>query len=1169
MRNGFMPEADCFGGVSPPSPERGAERGQMERKPFHNKMEVKRKMAKENRKILSIAVLLMLMLISSAYATLMPNVHAAEPTAQDKAIAILNNVVGINTEEYATFRSSQLDNNYLSMLQNEADIKLVSNRSSFRASCSFVNNNLRQIYLSDYEGDLAVKQPAIATADMAKGFLQRYQNYAGDSFCGQLASMLDNVDVSTNVTKSTGNIKLEVLNWNQTIIDYVWTYTDENGILAKSKNVILSYDQGLLKVFLNNWPFYNVVGAPKITSEEATAIALEASKNFSYEVEIDNVTSTITGFKIAPESLGRATLSYLNFPNQSLARGADPFTLHPSWYVPLGFDRSYPGGVTGMTVSIWADTGEVSIMGPMVVDKPLLNSTEIEGFAISAESAIASAPFVAVTAFTAIGVAILRRKKLRFAGGRKLLYPKFIGTLLCGTILLSAILVTVPTVFANDHMPNSKARIYAALEGSPEYPPDGSPPQLQDEQDAAYWVSGQIANAFSYSGYTVSNDAGVNTRAAWIPSQAESDEQGYDNVTVFHFGHLADFNIGYVDNYGVPVWADDIDDHTSLGTHSFVFIWVCAQAQDPTHGTPAAWTYRGPDYNTPALNDDGYLHPDGLRQAYIGFEGVSPQISANHQTFRYQIVDPLQYFIGRFYNYSLRIGYSVKDSLNRATLDYFGNTFTNSILNTGYEAWFDDNDPNTINWWEGRMRVFGDGNMRIVQPRITLAANTAIAPTFYLDGVPHSLGDINAWAWPRQYTIQVSDVPCYTFDHFHYEEANGGWWDIYFKPVTISFEYSGTFTAVYTPIQQPLTISSSGSGYTTPTGTQWYDPYTYAHVQAYPNPGYDLYWLVNGYYAGNSPTIDVYMLGPRNLQAVFYPEQPHSFVAGIDSYDGAVYDPENLAGWQNDGQFATIEGYGPYQYFGYIIGAMNEQAAGHIYMYGYGNGPLYVYASSDGYNFDLVSVPYVSSGSPYWIDGGTYLSPFNYIAVTAEDPNSMYSIALDSVKVEPPVYYDLTIIAGPHGSTNPAPGVHADIPGGTPYSVTAVPDPGYVLDYWRLDGQPAGSDTTIIVPMNSDRTLEAFFREGAVYHTLTVDAYDGYLGNPLYSGIWIDGDLKGYGYVSVPVTEGWHIVEVEDPVWNDYFGFYDYFSYFTDGYGNGANHPVYSDTYITAVYYPW
>jgi hypothetical protein len=1148
------------------------------------------------RKLLFITLFLTILLISSAYMSSVPIVHAAEPNLQDKTLGILNDVVGINTEKYAPMTSSQFDNQYLNLPQKEVAVTLVSEKSGVRASCSFVNNMLRQIYLSDYVGDLAVEKPASQTADMAKGFLQRYQNYAGDSFYGELASTLDNVDVSTNITKSAGNIKLEVLNSDNTILDYVWTYTDENGIVAKSKNIILSYDQGRLKVFLNNWPLFKVIGTPKITSEEATAIAIEASKNFSYEVEIANATSTLTGFNINPKSLGHAKLSYLNCPNQSLARGGDPSTLYPSWYVPLGFDKSYPGGVTGMTVSVWADTGEVSSMGPMVLALSSSNADKEETSAISAEAVNAenfghelpaSAPFVAV--FTVIGVAIIGAKKPKFAGGRKIFKKSWVA-LLCGVILSSVILGAMPAAFADNYLPNSKARIYASLDGDPYYPAPGhqSPPQLQEEKDAAYWVCGEIADAFSYSGYSAYSQAGEDTRKEWILNNAYSDELAYDNVTVFHFGHLADLNIGYVDNYGEPIWDTCIFPYTDLGKHSFVFMWVCAQAVEPGPGqytpkTPAAWTHRGNNapYNPPALSDNGYLYPDGKDQCYIGFDAFSPIISGLHQNFMEQWTDPCKIFIQCFYNYSLKIGYSVKESLNRACLDFFGYTFTSSIFNTGYNSWWpgeptmgppldeagwypEDFNPNNP---KNHMRVFGDGDMRIVQPRITLASNTPIAPTFYLDGVPHSLGTINVWPWPRQYTIQVSDVPCYTFDHFQYDEDSGGggsWW---FRPLTISFEYSGTFTAVYTPIQQSLTISSSGSGYTNITGTQWYDPYTYAHVQAFPNPGYDHYWLVNGYYAGNSPTIDVYMNGPRNLQAVFYPEQPNSFVAAVDSYDGAAYDPENLAGWQNDGQFATIAGYGPYQYFGYIIGAMNEQAAGHIYLYGYGNGPLYVYASSDGYNFDLVSVPYVSSGSPYWIDGGTYLSPFNYIAVTAEDPNSIYSISLDSVRVGQPVYHNLTISSGSGGSTTPSPGTY-QYAEGTPVSVMANPDSGYVLDYWLLDGNNVGTQNPITVTMDSNHTLQANFREGAVYYTLTVDAYDGYFSNPLYPGIWIDGDLKGYGYVSVPVTEGWHLVEVEDPVWNDY-GFYDYFSYFTDGYGNGANHPVYSNTYITAVYYPW
>jgi len=318
------------------------------------------------RKLLFITVFLLILLSYGAYASPIPSVRAAEPSIQDKAMAILNDVIGLNTEEYVVTIKLKPDKEYLGLPQKDVRATLSSAQSHIMVSYYFVNNNLRQIYISYSE--FPVEYPAAdTTVELAKGFLERYQNYTGDSFYGELASMLDNIDVTNNITKSAGNIKLEVLNSDQIIVDYVWTYTDENGIIAKSKNVILSYDRGQLKVFLNNWPLYTVVGTPEISGEEATAIAIEASKNYSYEVSTDNGTLTVTGFEIAPESLGHEVLSYLNFPNQSLARGGDPFTLYPSWYVPLGFVKSYPGGVTGMTVTIWADTGEVSTLGPMVV----------------------------------------------------------------------------------------------------------------------------------------------------------------------------------------------------------------------------------------------------------------------------------------------------------------------------------------------------------------------------------------------------------------------------------------------------------------------------------------------------------------------------------------------------------------------------------------------------------------------------------------------------------------------------------------------------------------------------------------------------------------------------------------------------------------------------------
>jgi hypothetical protein len=69
-------------------------------------------------------ILFSLLLISCLYSSLATPVYAAEPDIQDKTMAILNDVIGINTEEYTSRLNSQLDSQYLSLPQKEVDINL-------------------------------------------------------------------------------------------------------------------------------------------------------------------------------------------------------------------------------------------------------------------------------------------------------------------------------------------------------------------------------------------------------------------------------------------------------------------------------------------------------------------------------------------------------------------------------------------------------------------------------------------------------------------------------------------------------------------------------------------------------------------------------------------------------------------------------------------------------------------------------------------------------------------------------------------------------------------------------------------------------------------------------------------------------------------------------------
>ena len=57
--------------------------------------------------------------------------------------------------------------------------------------------------------------------------------------------------------------------------------------------------------------------------------------------------------------------------------------MYPSWYVPLGFDKVYPGGVTGAVVRVWADNGQVSSINPMIYGADNEETTAVSDTTVS------------------------------------------------------------------------------------------------------------------------------------------------------------------------------------------------------------------------------------------------------------------------------------------------------------------------------------------------------------------------------------------------------------------------------------------------------------------------------------------------------------------------------------------------------------------------------------------------------------------------------------------------------------------------------------------------------------------------------------------------------------------------------------------------------------------
>jgi hypothetical protein len=616
--------------------------------------------------------------------------------AQQQSLSLLNNVVGLNSASYITSLNCDNNESYRSVSQERIEYAVVSNQSSMRVACSFINNNLHQIYMSDWTGPVYLKHQDSTELEMTKGFLQSYQSFSENTFYGILGSMLSDVKPNENTTKIFGNISLKVTVHSQGTMSFVWTYVDQNGVSAPSKDVVLSYDQGRLQCFLDNWQLYEVEGIPQVSAQDATTIALSSTQNFSYTVSSnDGRVFSVSNFKVV--GTGSPVMNYLNYLNATEARGGDPFTLYPSWYIPVEFDKVYSGDVTGVIVRVWADTGEVNNISPMVFEtapnKELAVSQAYMGV-FAAEGIVVLLIVGAVMFFTSY---------VAFTRSKKLIAKLWVVLLLC---MLTSVCFMAESMQGVSATPNSKAEIYAST-------------HKQNETEIPWesYIINDIASYFNTVGYDYSTYNGTNS--ATVYANIENDQENYERVAIFHFGHMAGPATYYGNSDNDIIYHNTVDQHTNGYTdkHFFVFLWSCFSADNNASSLPSA----SPDPNYMAqswtqranLNIDGYHNDNGPADCFIGFNGSSPglgfTIFENSYVYGYEFID-------RFYYRALVQGhYSVHDALNQASYDLFNDEFDNSPLYTGYNTWWPGSEEAEARYYHGQMYVYGNSNIFLAQ----------------------------------------------------------------------------------------------------------------------------------------------------------------------------------------------------------------------------------------------------------------------------------------------------------------------------------------------------------------------------------------------------------------------------------------------------------------------
>jgi hypothetical protein len=126
----------------------------------------------------------------------------AEFNIEDETLALVNEVVCLDImEENVTYVMEMSDEEYRGLTQKRAGVPITYNleKMPIRVECSFLNNNLRMIFISSF--DYIVENFSVSdTVEKAKGFLQRYGNYTGDAVYGQFVSMLDGVNATEDTT---------------------------------------------------------------------------------------------------------------------------------------------------------------------------------------------------------------------------------------------------------------------------------------------------------------------------------------------------------------------------------------------------------------------------------------------------------------------------------------------------------------------------------------------------------------------------------------------------------------------------------------------------------------------------------------------------------------------------------------------------------------------------------------------------------------------------------------------------------------------------------------------------------------------------------------------------------------------------------------------------------
>lgn len=243
------------------------------------------------------------------------------------------------------------------------------------------------------------------------------------------------------------------------------------------------------------------------------------------------------------------------------------------------------------------------------------------------------------------------------------------------------------------------------------------------------------------------------------------------------------------------------------------------------------------------------------------------------------------------------------------------------------------------------------------------------------------------------------------------------------NPISVTMNSAHTLVAFFRPL---LTITATTGGSTNPAvGSTPYDYWTIVYVTATANTGYVFdHWMVDGTSSLSNP-VQVTMNIPHRLDAYFR----QAWQLWIQVPTGGTTNP--YPGW---------------------------------------------YYYSPGTVVTITSMAYQGWVFDHWtLDGATRTGAS--ISVTMNADHTVVALFRQT-------QYRLDIYSNPYGGSSPNPGTYYYAPGSV-VTVTALPNSGYVFDFWNLDYTTSTSNP-ISLTMNADHWLTPNFKAGPGSFTLTI-----------------------------------------------------------------------------------